>query len=480
MYCKKCGAELLDNSKFCGNCGTELTKEMQEVITKEETVSETISQEKPAKVNKERRYLRLPFMIAIVLCLILMGVGFFVPIIDYGADTTHEIVQDVVSDLKEEIDKTDNPNKDKFNSVLQDEISRWEEEGFTEKVQEGIRYAADVSGNKVSLWDLIVLPEGSVGRGIMYYEQENGVDNEIHGSWEAEVADALSVVKIALIGIGVVMILLLISIVLVTIFRRTKFICLICAIIYSAAIAVGSVCFIWGLPGAVWDALPQFDVGYGAEYASLMDKFVGCIIYISWDHMIATGMYILLLGSVLLFVVSVISLVTYNKKGKKKKNKSAKFSLAMFLICSTTVFSLTGCGMQDTKLNDQERVQLGQLVDRVMEDMTQREFERYDYELLLSVEKTFAEAVKGQNMKYMYKRTVDSLPYSVKVLMEEKLGKTLKEVQEEFRSEACKGQTIYFAMNAADDNKRVVQVYLGQETGISDASISYWIEESLS
>lgn len=479
MYCKKCGAELLDNSKFCGNCGTELTKRRQEKITEDETELETNLQKKPAKVKKEKRYLRMPFMIMILLCMILTGVGFFVPIINFDTKTTREVVQEAVSEIKGEIDKTDVHNKDKINSCIQEEVSRWEKENYIEKMQMGIQYTANVSDSKISLWDLIVLPEGAVRRAIQYYEQENGVDDEIHGSWEAEMGDALFEVKIVLIVIGIIMVFILISIVLVTIFKRTKFICLICSSVYSAIIAVGVVIFIWGLPQIVWDVLPQSDLGYGVEYTSVVNKFVGRIIYISWDHIVASGVYILLLGSVLLFLVSLISLVSFNKIGKKKKNKAKSPALAMFFVCSVAVFSLTGCGVKDTNLNDQERVQLGKLIDQEFGKMMQGEYEQYDYELLLSVEKVFAEVIKGQNMKYMYRRTTDNLPYSIKTSMEEKLGKTLEEVQKEFKSEACKGQIIHFSMIADENNERMVQVYLNQETGIWDSSISYRIEEPL-
>lgn len=51
MFCKKCGAEIADESKFCTNCGIEISVENKKSITSENSVKNNCSNDN--KIHKE-------------------------------------------------------------------------------------------------------------------------------------------------------------------------------------------------------------------------------------------------------------------------------------------------------------------------------------------------------------------------------------------------------------------------------------------
>lgn len=477
MQCPKCGAELLDNSKFCGNCGQVITVP-EETVTSVDSQKGNLKPEKKVKERKERRYLRLVHLIPIALCLVAICVSFFIPILKFDTDTVNHVADQVAADVEQDIKKVSNAETEEICEIFHQEMDQWKGDNLGH-VQKIVQQSLDTTGTNYSMWNLITMPDGIVKRVLTYLEQEKVDISEYRGAWEAETADTISLAQKILIVIGVMAILLLIALILVKVLKRTKFVCLILTTIYSALLMVGSALIIWGLPGIIWSAVPQSDFGAGVEYISLIHKLIGKVIYRSCDQMIMPGVYVLFVASAALLIFSVLSMVTFNKKGKAKKKKVKKSAMAILLVCGVTISSLTGCGsVQDTELNDGERTQLVNMFRYSVNVNRERE----DYKTLQMVKESLVYAVKKLGIdKSAYRVNSDGLSDSLKQSMEEKMGKTIEEVEQSFKSDVCKGKRIIFMCSHAvldgGESGAYVAVYLDECKSVYDPSIIYFIDE---
>lgn len=75
----------------------------------------------------------------------------------------------------------------------------------------------------------------------------------------------------------------------------------------------------------------------------------------------------------------------------------------------------------------------------------------------------------------------DGLSDSLKQSMEEKMGKTIEEVEQSFKSDVCKGKRIIFMCSHAvldgGESGAYVAVYLDECKSVYDPSINYFIDE---
>lgn len=88
MICEKCNAEILDNSKFCTNCGAEVTKDSNTIG---EEIKDTKVVSAKEKVEKQTKSMADNIGIVVGTCIIIVGFVFFcteVPIYrtSFGAD----------------------------------------------------------------------------------------------------------------------------------------------------------------------------------------------------------------------------------------------------------------------------------------------------------------------------------------------------------------------------------------------------------
>lgn len=479
MYCHNCGTEILENSKFCGNCGCSLLEAAEhqpavEEIPAPEPLAEM--QVTKQKTKKERRYFRLIHTIPLSILLVAIFVSLFLPMVKFDSNTVNEITDSVVQDVASEMRKTSNANKDECIAALEDEVENWKADGFSEKIENGVQNTLDTSGTTISMWNVFMLPDDVVNRALLYYSQETGSVNSYHMAWESETEDMIFIAKIVIGAIGIVTILLLIAIILVTIRKRTKFICLIFTTIFSLILTVGSAFLLWGLPGVIWQEIPVSDLGIGNGYESLMNKLIGRIVYTAWEHMAMPGLYLLFIAAVLLLLISIVSMITFSKKRSGKKAAISNAPLLVILICGVSILSLSGCGVRDTEIDESERVQLEQAIDTIMEQL-EIEKEWKDYKTLESVYTAFDETRRELDLNYVYNKTSEELEGQLKEGIEEKLGKTIEEVEDGFQADICKGQKIYFYLSYISNR---ISVSIGSPVGISSENVTFKIYSYLS
>ena len=86
MNCKKCGTPLLDNDKFCSECGEprEVVVEEQEPVMKQEVVEEPVPTKEEVKEEvkeemkkEEKKEKKVNPIVAIIIALVAFAIGYF-------------------------------------------------------------------------------------------------------------------------------------------------------------------------------------------------------------------------------------------------------------------------------------------------------------------------------------------------------------------------------------------------------------------